>query len=236
MTTQNPFHWHFIHEDSEGVPRLGYGDGREVKLKERLVCGERPVVLCEYGLHASPNLVDALKYVIGTGFRVCRVELETMITFGDDKCVSHARTVLGWLSVADTERLLLEWGRWVALQVADLWEMPALVRLYLETGNERLRDEALLAVRDYEHKNEDYDTYSRAMEAAGAAFSVCRAHDVSVLWVRDALIQAVRAATKEEYDMTVSAMKAAEARWHKKKEFSDEIEKRVRQLIKEQAT
>jgi len=43
--------------------------------------------------------------------------------------------------------ILNEVARWYALQVADLWDAPDVVRQYLETGDESLRDAVLSTPR-----------------------------------------------------------------------------------------
>jgi hypothetical protein len=56
-----------------------------------------------------------------------------------------------WVVLRDEllpERLLREFARWCALQVIHMWNAPDVVREYLETGNEELRDEARTAARD----------------------------------------------------------------------------------------
>ena len=49
------------------------------------------------------------------------------------------------------------WARWCALQVIDLWDAPEIVRCYLETGDETIRDAAWDAA------------WAAAWDAAGAA-------------------------------------------------------------------
>src|SRR4051794_16379994 len=56
---QPKLYWHFAAVDGEGTPRLGYGDGREVRVGETLRVEGTPVP-CEHGLHASETLWDAL--------------------------------------------------------------------------------------------------------------------------------------------------------------------------------
>jgi len=46
------------------------------------------------------------------------------------------------------EAPLREFARWCASQVIDMWEAPDIVKEYLETGNEELRDAAWDAARD----------------------------------------------------------------------------------------
>ena len=99
--------WHFVANDR----KLGYGDGRLVEVgKTYTVPDTRELELCEYGLHASKRLIDALNYAPGEV--ICRVELAAPIVNGDDKMVSYSRKVLAMI---DGGRLLHE----VACQCAE---------------------------------------------------------------------------------------------------------------------
>jgi hypothetical protein len=101
--------WHFLREDR----KLRYGDKREVRVGETLTVEfpirrefhgyvsyyEKPT-LCEAGLHASDNLLDAL--TIAPGPILCKVRLgDDAITDGDGKYVSSTRTVLAMANVQD---------------------------------------------------------------------------------------------------------------------------------------
>jgi len=137
-------YYHFAAVAEDGIPRLGYGDGREIRVGETLTVEGAPV-LCVHGLHASARILDALRYAGGGSLALCRVTLGGTVIHDDDKSVATERTVVTMLDAATTERLLREFARWCALSVAHLWEMPDVVRRYLETGDESVRDAAWAA-------------------------------------------------------------------------------------------
>ena len=131
--------WHFL-TDGGGYPVMRDG--------ARLTVGkwyEHTGVLqmCAAGYHASSLALHALEYAPGPW--VSLVEVDGTIERGDDKLVCTRRRAL-WAYDA-TEQLRL-FARNCALDVADLWEMPAIVREYLETGREDIRDAASAAARD----------------------------------------------------------------------------------------
>ena len=140
------WYWHFVRCDGDGTPRLNYGDGRKILVGETLTIEGEPV-LCEHGLHASKRAIDALKYCEYNAC-LCLVELGGAVVHGDDKSVATERTVIAMLSREQTDALLREFARWSALQVAHLWQMPDVVRQYLETGDEALRSAARDAAWD----------------------------------------------------------------------------------------
>jgi hypothetical protein len=142
MDTQQ--YWHFVQVDEEGTPRSEYGDKRVVKVGETLTVEGTPV-LCEFGLHASKRLGDALAYATGAHLSLCRVTLGGKVVHDDDKSVATERTVTAMLSPEATEQLLRGFARWCALQVIHLWDAPDVVRQYLETGDESLRAAAWAA-------------------------------------------------------------------------------------------
>jgi hypothetical protein len=125
--------WHFLPDDR----RLRYGDNTLVEVGQTLTVDPAHLELCQYGLHASERALDALKYAPGSV--ICRVRLSGAIIEGDDKLCASERTVL-WM--ADATEALRAFGRWCALEVAHLWDMPPIVRQYLETGEESIRDAA----------------------------------------------------------------------------------------------
>ncbi len=145
--TEQRYYWHFVQVDEHGTPRLGYGDNREVKVGETLAVHAKPV-LCKQGLHASAKLWDALDYASGDKLILCRVTLGGTVLHDDTKSVANERTVVAMLDSDATEKLLRDWGRWCALQVIHLWDAPDVVRQYLETGDESLRDAAWAAAWD----------------------------------------------------------------------------------------
>lgn len=118
-------------------------DGRPIPPIGEWLEHHGPVEPCVSGLHASEHPFDALQYAPGTLLH--RVELE-----GDlqphgkpiDKWVGRRRRIIASIDATD---LLRAFARWCALQMIDLWYAPAVVRKYLETGDETLRATALCA-------------------------------------------------------------------------------------------
>lgn len=64
------------------------------------------------------------------------------------------------------ETLLREFAWWCALQVIDMWQAPDIVKEYLETGNEELRDAAWAAARDAAWAAARYAALAAARDAA----------------------------------------------------------------------
>jgi hypothetical protein len=185
-------YWHFARTNDEGVPAMGYGDGREIRVGETLTVDVQPV-LCECGLHASENILDALRYASGNV--VCEVTLGGVIVVGEDKVAAQERTVVRMLDFATGERVLRQFARWCALSVAHLWDMPDVVRQYLETGDESLRaaarDAAMAAAWDA--------AWDAARDAARAA-----ARDAAWAAARDAAWDAAMAAARDELERLVN--------------------------------
>ena len=129
--------WWF--EPADG--KLGYNDGRKPRrgVTHRVKCAP---VLCVAGLHASVRPLDALKYAQSSV--IWRVELGGEIVSGDDKAAATERTYLWRL---DAESMLRAFARQCALDVVHLWNAPAVVVQYLNTGNEELRTAAWAAAR-----------------------------------------------------------------------------------------
>lgn len=126
--------WHFVGDrlrDGRPVP----DDGAKLVHKGNLV-------LCIEGLHASHRVIDALYYAPGP--ICCRVQLSGTIIEDKDKFVASERTILWRIDATD---VLWRFSRRCALDVAYLWDMPPVVREYLETGNRRISDAAWAAAR-----------------------------------------------------------------------------------------
>jgi len=122
--------WYF----SDETKKLRYGDGRETALGITHEVDELPV-LCKCGLHGSKRLIDAIKYAPSA--IVWRVELSGKMDISDDKIAAQKRRyVSGGIDISDTLR---EFARKQALSVAHLWDMPDIVREWLETGDETKR-------------------------------------------------------------------------------------------------
>ena len=93
---------------------------------------------CVSGLHASEHPFDALGYAPGPMLH--RVELDgDLQSHGNpiDKWVGRRRKII---KTIDATEMLRAFARWCALQVIHLWDAPEVVRLYLESGDESLRD------------------------------------------------------------------------------------------------
>jgi hypothetical protein len=168
--------WHFTTgtlRDGSPLPALG------VKLT---MAGK--IVPCEHGYHGSERIIDALEYAPGPVIH--RAELSGEIVGHDgDKHVASERTYLWSLDQPTGERILREFARKCALDVAYLWQMPDVVRQYLETGKEKIR--------------------CRASKAATAAASAAK----TVAWGAWDANAAARAAVRYDWDTANAAASAA---------------------------
>ena len=102
-----------------------------------------PILPCRSGLHMSECPMDALNYAPGPMLH--KVELKgSLISHGNpiDKWVGSERRII---ATVDATALLREAARSWALDVIHLWDAPAVVKQYLETGDESLRDAAWAA-------------------------------------------------------------------------------------------
>ena len=95
------------------------------------------VKICKSGLHAGRHPFDALQYAPGE--TLCLVECADIVDEQSDKLVCRRRRIVARI---DATEVLREFARWCALQVIDLWNALPVVREYLETGKEDLRDAA----------------------------------------------------------------------------------------------
>ena len=116
--------------------KLGYDDGRRVrKGVTHKVSTDRPLALCEYGLHASQLPLDALQYAPIHPV-TWRVELVGDALRGKDKACAYKRRYIA--RVKDTDTVLRKFARLCALDVLHLWDAPDVVACYLKTGDESL--------------------------------------------------------------------------------------------------
>lgn len=210
--------WHFVDE------RLR--DGRWVPADGVAVAHDGDLAICRDGLHASERLIDALKYAQGN--TICRVECEGLGERQNDKFVCASRTVL-WR--VDGEDLLRAFARKVALDVGDLWDMPKVVRAYLETGNDNQRVAARGEARDASRAHADADegqaaAAGEAARAAAARTHAARSTALAAAWA--ASKASTRADAWADYNAILEAM-VEEARtgdgdadeWD---DFADELE------------
>jgi len=122
-------------------------DGRPVPAIGEKLVHKGPVEICCSGLHASLHPFDALRCAPGPMLH--KVECSEPIESHWDKFVCRERTILATI---DATYLLRRFAADQALSVAHLWDMPDVVRDYLETLDERkqaaARDAAVAAARD----------------------------------------------------------------------------------------
>ena len=115
-------------------------DGRPIPADGEWLVHDGAVVMCKTGLHASRDPFDALQYAPGA--TLCLVECDDIVSEDKDKIVCRRRRIVRRI---DATSLLWSFARQCALSVAHLWDMPAVVREYLETGDEKKRAAARAA-------------------------------------------------------------------------------------------
>jgi len=118
--------------------KLLNNDGREIKLGiTHKVKGK--IIPCQYGLHLSPRILDALAYASGPV--VYKVEGSgVIIPHGkpiDKYACSHRTYLDGGIDISD---VLRKFANLCALDVIHLWDAPDVVVKYLKTGDESLRE------------------------------------------------------------------------------------------------
>jgi hypothetical protein len=177
--------WHFTADKLR--------DGRPIPPVGEWLRHDGPIIPCESGLHASERLIDALDYAPGQVLH--RVTLRgDLARHGGDKIVGRERRIEWSL---DATLPLRAFSRACALGVAPLWDMPPVVRQYLETGDEALRDAAMDAVR--------YAARDAAMDAARYAVSAA-AGDAARDAARYAARYAVSAAARDAQNECLTRM------------------------------
>src|SRR5574337_1422237 len=100
------------------------------------------VVMCKSGLHASRHPFDALQYAPGPMLHW--VECEDIVEEQGDKLVCRSRKIVRSVDATDILRLF---ARKCALDVIHLWNAPAVVCEFLETGDQSKRAAAWAAAR-----------------------------------------------------------------------------------------
>ena len=138
--SQGVLAWHWLPE----MGKLTHGDRRKV-VPGHTMKFNGGLVICSSGFHASVRAIDALANAPGPIIQ--RVEC---FGLGDscghtDKLVCRERKCL-W--IADATDTLRAFARWCALSVIEKWDAPPIVRQYLETGDESIRDAAMAAAWD----------------------------------------------------------------------------------------
>lgn len=176
--------WHFVGETLR--------DGRPIPQDGEWIMHDGPIVPCKSGLHMSVDPFDALCFA--TGATLCRVELAgEIVGHGDPvgKYVGRRRMVL---SRIDATQLLRRFAADQALSAAHLWDMPDVVRQYLETLDESIRD----AARDASPKGPEWcvtagDLALSAFHAAAHSDAWAAAHSAAYYVAPEPLHSQVRA-------------------------------------------
>lgn len=165
--TETVYGWHFVGATLR--------DGRPIPPDGVWLEHDGALELCESGYHGALRALDALNHAPGS--TICWCEFGGEIVRGHDKLVAARRRIL-WR--VDGKAVLRALARWYALQLAHLWDMPDVVRQFLETGNETLRAEAEDAARAA--------AWDAAWDAAWAAAGAATAAAWEAAWVaaRDA--------------------------------------------------
>ena len=194
--------WHWTQVDKT----LGYSDGRVVVVGETLI-HEGELILCSQGLHASRRLVDALHYA--PGCYVWRVELSGTIIRGRDKLVASERTALWGF---DATKLVLDFARRCALDVAHLWNPPEVVVRFLKTGDRSLAaDAGYAAARAAATAGYGADDAAADAAAVQAALAAAAAAAYAATEVTFAAGDAARAAAARAAAAATDAATAADA-------------------------
>ena len=187
--------WHFVRTTESG-PVLR--DGRPVVVGE-WSDHDGPLVLCESGLHASEDILDALRYAPGAV--CCRVECDGEIVRAADKFVCRRRRVL-W--IVDADRLAREW----ALDCAE----RALVR---ERESGREPDERSWRAVEVGRAYLSGAAGSEELDAArAAAWAAAEAEAAAAAAAADAARAAAWAAA-EAASWAAAADRAAERDWQR---------------------
>ena len=135
MTAPVPAWW-FSAEDT-----LPQGDNRKIVVGKAHTV-EPPLELCRRGLHGSKSCLDALGYAQGPWLH--RTEHSGEILHDTDKLCSSSRKYLARVDFTPQLRLF---ARQCAQDVLHLWDAPQVVKDYLATGDESIRQAAQAAAR-----------------------------------------------------------------------------------------
>lgn len=112
-------------------------DGRPIPKDGEWLEHDGPVEICSSGLHYSLHPFDALRYAPGA--TLCMVEIDGVVNQQNDKGVCRRRKIIKRVDAAE---LLRSFARQQALSVLHLWNAPQIVKDYLQTGSENIRDAA----------------------------------------------------------------------------------------------
>ena len=184
--------WHFLPENG----KCRWGNHRKPQV-DKTVAVKLPLSLCEHGLHASKDILDALKFAPGP--ILCKVRLSGKILEGDDKACATRRTVLAMADITNELHLFACWCATRALKKANVtdercWNTIKVKRAWLKG---KATDGELVAAWDVARDAARDVARVAAWDAAwGAAWDVARvaAWDVARVAARDAAWVAARVA------------------------------------------
>lgn len=189
--------WWFAASD-----RLPHGDGRVIVVGEaHSVTGQ--IILCKNALHASRHPFDALRPAPGPF--LYRVRCWGDVVEDTDKLGARHRE---YLAMRDATAMLRQYARERALSVIHLWDAPDVVRRYLETGDETIRDAAARAASDA-WAGRTAPAWPAAA-ARAATWDVARAAAWDVAWV-SAINSPIVAAKKRFGEMVAELFEIGEA-------------------------
>lgn len=151
-------------------------NGDPVPADGELLRWDGPLEMCATGLHASRKAWQALHYAPGS--TLCRVWCAGEMIEGDDKLVCRERTIVARINAKE---LLWRYARMCALDVAHLYDAPDVLRQYLKTGDEELRDAAWAAARAAKAPR-DVSWSSTRFAIKALSFVVLRSTVFSAAW------------------------------------------------------
>lgn len=153
IMTETLLGWHFVGDSLR--------DGRPIPDDGVPLVHEGEITICKSGLHASERIIDALPYAPGN--TICRVQCAGVAERDNDKFVCRKRTILWRVEGAP---LFRAFARRVALDVIHLWDAPEIVRRYLETGDQEIREAAWDAAGKAVARSAAWTVWSAATSAA----------------------------------------------------------------------
>ena len=210
--------WYFATEER----KLRYDDNRSIIVGETHSADltERPLKLCEWGLHASKRLIDALGYAPGAF--LYEVELSGKMITGDDKIVAEHRTYLREIDATEILRVFARKQAMINIEKIEPYcnenEYETVLN-WLKTGDETLKTAAYYAAYSVANANADYVAYAAAYSAARSAAcsaahsaansAACSANSAAHSAAASAAHSAVDSAACSAADSAASAANAA---------------------------
>ena len=161
--------WHFLAADR----KLRYDDNRVVVDGETLLVLDNsiPISLCEYGMHASVKVSDALRYAPGA--TLCLVEVEGAI-IGDDKIVGVSRRSVWSVDGKTLLPYIVQYAAWCA-ERAKYHAAAARAATDATAARAAASTAARAAANAANVATADADAWAAADAATAAAWAAARA-------------------------------------------------------------